>query len=75
VEHFGSHYAVILHDRQLREGLVAEAEQSQPAAAKARASLRLRFGLAAVLRGLAARIEPQFARSRETTAQQPIFVE
>jgi hypothetical protein len=75
VEHFGSHYGVILNDPELRAGLIADGERSQRSAAKLRASLRLRFQLAGVLRALAIRIEPQLASTRETSGSQPLFVE
>jgi len=70
MEDIGSAYAIILNSPQLRAGLVAEARRSQRHSNKSRASLRLRFGLAHVLRALAARIQPS-----ESSPLQPVFVE
>jgi hypothetical protein len=75
MEHFGSHYAVILNDPKLRAAAVAEAEQSQLSVEKMRASLRLRFRLAGVLRALAIRVEPRRAHSSEPGTPQPVFAE
>jgi hypothetical protein len=75
VEHLGTAYAIILNDPQLRKGLIADAERSQRSAANLRASMRLRFQLAGVLRALAIRIEPQLARVSDTPLVQPVFVE
>jgi len=75
VEHLGSHYGVILNDPKLRAGLIADAEESQRAAEKMRASMRLRFQVAGVLRALAIRIEPHRARTGETNSSQPAFAE
>ena len=75
MEHLGTTFAIILNDPQLRKGLIADAERSQRSAAKLRASIRLRFQLAGVLRALAIRIEPQLTRRGETGAVRPVFVE
>jgi hypothetical protein len=60
MEPLGSHYAVLLHDPQLRKGLIAEAGRSRPHEQEQRPSvnIRLRLWLAHVLQGLATRVEP-----------------
>jgi hypothetical protein len=75
VEHLGSHYIVVLHDRELREGLIASAEQSERSIAQTRTSVRLRLRLATALRALAIRIDPQVPRLSEAGSQQPAFAE
>jgi hypothetical protein len=70
MEHIGVEYAIILSDPKLRAGFIAEAERSNQhsRSRKSRAPLRLRFGLAHVLRALAARIQPS-----ESSSGQPVF--
>jgi hypothetical protein len=51
-------YAVILHDPELRRGLIEHAARRHPTRPTPSTSVRLRFGLAQALRGLAARVEP-----------------
>jgi hypothetical protein len=70
MEDIGSAYAIILNSPQLRAGLIAEAERSQRRAKKSTAILRLRLGLAHVLRALAARVHPS-----ESSPRQQVFVE
>jgi hypothetical protein len=55
MEQFGSHYAVMLHDPQLREGLIRLANQSPPS----RRDIGFRRWLAQALRALAARLDPR----------------
>jgi hypothetical protein len=75
VLHIGSEFGVMLNDPQLRDGLTAEAERWERSEEKLRASLRLRFGLARVLRAVAIRIEPRTAAASETGATQPVFAD
>jgi hypothetical protein len=77
--HLGAEYGVILHDPQLRDGFRTEAERSARAKAQAaekpRASVRLRFQFARVLRALAVRVEPRVARESEVGSIRPVFAE
>jgi hypothetical protein len=75
VLHIGTEFGVMLNDPQLRNGLIAEAERSEQSAQKLRASLRLRFGLAHVLRALAVRLEPRVPHVSETAPSRPVFAE
>jgi hypothetical protein len=68
MEDIGIAYAVILSDPRLRAGIIAEAERSRRRSRNSRAPIRLRFGLAFVLRALAARIQPS-----ESNSSQPVF--
>jgi hypothetical protein len=58
MEQLGSHYAILLHDPQLRHTLVDEAPRPRPAGRPLRTVRWLRVRLAHTLVGLAVRIEP-----------------
>jgi hypothetical protein len=58
MEPLGSHYAILLHDPQLRQTLVHEASRPRPARRPSRTCRWLRVRLAHTLVGLAAHIEP-----------------
>ena len=75
MEHMGSEYLVILNDRQLRAGLIADAEQSPWSAEKSPASVRLRFRLAHILRAVAIYIAPEVPRAGEASPRQPVLAE
>jgi hypothetical protein len=58
MEHCGAEYAVILHDPDLRDGLIREAQRSRRSPRIASGNRATRRWLAAALRGVASRIEP-----------------
>jgi hypothetical protein len=58
MEPLGSHYAVLLNDPQLREGLAQAAGRSSRWDIWSSFALQLRARLAATLHQLAARVEP-----------------
>lgn len=57
MEPLGSHYAVLLHDPQLREGLAPTAGRSSRSDLRSSFALQLRARSAATLHQLAARVE------------------
>ena len=75
MEHIGSEYLVILNDRQLRAGLIADAEQSRWSAEKSQASVRLRFRMAHILRAVAIHIAPEVLRASEESSRPPVLAE
>ena len=58
MEPLGSHYAILLHDPQLRQVLVEEPSRPRPATKSLLTLRSLRSWFAHTLVGLAARIEP-----------------
>lgn len=75
MEHIGCEYIVILNDSRLRDGLIARVKQSGQSSEKARASVRLRFGLARALCALGSRIEPRAPHGGETGRRHPVFAD
>lgn len=73
MENIGVEYAIILSNPELRAGFFAEAERQQRRSTQSKAPVRLRFGLANVLRALAARIQPSVSSPSqpEGTAARP----
>ena len=64
MEPLGGHYAILLHDSKLREGLVDTAPQSDPTVVGLKASERVRFWCARCLRAFAERVEPGWTPAR-----------
>jgi hypothetical protein len=58
MDHAGAEYAVILHDPELRQGLISQAQRSHGSPPTASRKRALRRWLAGALRGVAARVEP-----------------
>jgi hypothetical protein len=74
MEDFATAYAVLLHDPQLREGLVTEHERSVRRPANSRIRRGLRVWLVNGLLGLAARVEPNVSSSTDTCPHRGIAI-
>ena len=59
MEPVGSHYAVILHDPELRRAVVNQAERRSSAHLSKAAAIDIRFKVAQALRNLASHIDPR----------------
>jgi hypothetical protein len=57
----GIEFAIMLHDPQLRKGLTETARRSGRSETRSNQHVRFRLWLAAALRNLAARVEPNIA--------------
>jgi len=68
MEPVGSHYAVLLHDPQLRTGLTQAAGRSRRSDTWSRFGPLLRMRLAATLHQLASRVEPTAATWRASSS-------
>ena len=66
MEDVGSYYAILLHNSQLRSGLIAEAKRSRRTSSELRRGERLGFALARVFRALAKQIKSRQPVGNET---------
>jgi hypothetical protein len=64
-------YAIILHDPDLRRGLIEHAERPRPVRPTPSTGVKLRLGIALALRRLAARIEPRATTWSISRPRQP----
>jgi hypothetical protein len=75
MEPVGSHYAVILHNPELRRAVVNHAEQRSSAHPTKAAAIDMRFKVAQALRSLASHIDPGQSALDLASRREPVSLQ